>query len=225
MTDPIRNDQGADRRRRILAILFMIYLAVLVWLVLWKLHLPYIGDVGERAVKLVPFVAGNGYGSSARVEVLQNLAIFFPFGIYLGLLAPSWRWRRHLAVMAAASLGLEVLQFVLASGSSDLTDVIVNTAGGVLGLGMIAIARRWIARRFMRVATVFCAASTVVMLLTVGVVIGSFPLLRPGPGAPIILVSSVGPIPGRQPGQVLAVPPGPRNPGVASKTWQPPPSP
>ena len=45
-------------------------------------------------------------------------------------------------MVAGASLGLEVAQYVLAVGSSDITDVVVNTAGGLAGIGLLALARR-----------------------------------------------------------------------------------
>ena len=52
---------------------------------------------------------------------------------------PLWR---GIAAVAAVSLGFEVLQFAFAMGASDVTDLIANTAGGALGLGLYALARR-----------------------------------------------------------------------------------
>ena len=119
-----------------------VYLVLLAWVVLWKLEVPWVGEAGERIVKLVPFVATGDAGASTPFEVVANLALFVPFGVYLGLLAPSWPWWKVAGTVAAVSLALEVAQYVLAVGSSDLTDVVVNTAGGVVGLGLVALARR-----------------------------------------------------------------------------------
>ena len=72
----------------------------------------------------------------------MNILLFIPFGLYLGLLAPSWRWWKATGVFVGASLVLEVIQHLLSTGSFDITDVIVNTAGGLAGLGLLALARR-----------------------------------------------------------------------------------
>ena len=40
------------------------------------------------------------------------------------------------------SLCFEVLQWVFAIGSSDITDLITNTAGGVLGTGVYFVLRK-----------------------------------------------------------------------------------
>jgi glycopeptide antibiotics resistance protein len=44
--------------------------------------------------------------------------------------------------MAATSIGFETVQFVLAVGSSDFTDVITNTTGGLAGFALLALLRR-----------------------------------------------------------------------------------
>lgn len=128
--------------RRALIGLFVVYLGLLVWLVMWKLHVPFIGRDDMREIKLVPFVRGGGYGANSPVEALGNLLVFVPFGMYLAALAPGWRWWRAAAAAATLSLVFEVAQYVTAAGSSDSTDVIMNTAGGLVGFGLVALARR-----------------------------------------------------------------------------------
>lgn len=121
---------------------FGIYLFMLVWIVMWKLHVPFVGRDDMREVKLIPFVSAQGFGASAPLEVGINILLFVPFGIYLGLLARSWTAWRVVAVICCVSLSLECAQYVLAVGSSDATDVIANTTGGLVGMGLLAIARR-----------------------------------------------------------------------------------
>jgi glycopeptide antibiotics resistance protein len=154
--------------RAVLSALFAVYLGLLTWTVLWKLGMPTL-DGGIRAVKLVPFVAGDGYGVSTPPEMLANLALFVPFGVYLGLLAPRWGWWRVAGVAAALSIAFETLQFVLAVGSSDVTDVILNTAGAVVGWAVLALARSGLRERTSTVLVRVCAVATV-MALAVGAV-------------------------------------------------------
>ena len=74
------------------------------------------------------------------VETLSNIAVFVPFGFFLGeWLASSNRtgsWRRVGLVTLAAfglSLCIECLQLVLRVGFFEVTDLVMNTVGGVLG--------------------------------------------------------------------------------------------
>ncbi|GGI44278.1 glycopeptide antibiotics resistance protein [Agromyces flavus] len=153
--------------------LFAVYLVLLAWVVLWKLELPYFGQGGLRHVKLVPFAPTAQDGASDPVEVVANVLLFVPFGFYLGLLAPSWRWPKVAGVLAASSLALEVVQYALTIGSADVTDVVVNTAGGLAGLGLIVLARRRLRQRTSVVVARVCSIVTVVLILAVGAFIAS----------------------------------------------------
>lgn len=71
------------------------------------------------------------------VETLSNIAVFVPFGFFLGeWLASSNRtgsWRRVGLVTLAAfglSLCIECLQLVLHVGFFEVTDLVMNTVGG-----------------------------------------------------------------------------------------------
>jgi glycopeptide antibiotics resistance protein len=153
--------------------MFVAYLVLLTWLVLWKLEVPFFGDGSERQVKLVPFVATARAGASAPVEVLANILLFVPFGGYLRLLAPSTRWWRLAAVVAATSVLFEVGQYLLAVGRSDLSDVVANTAGAVLGLGLVGLVRLRLRDGTRPVMTRVCAGLTVVAVVAVGLFVAS----------------------------------------------------
>lgn len=124
------------------AALFAAYLVLLVWLVLWKLQLPWEAVPVQRSLKLVPFVAAEGYGASAVREVAGNVAVFVPFGLGLARLRPRLGWWRITAAAAGLSAGLELAQFALAVGHTDLTDVLTNTAGALLGALLAGRRRR-----------------------------------------------------------------------------------
>jgi len=153
-----------------LVVMFAVYLVLLVWIVLWKVELPWLGEESRRVVKLVPFVAGAGTGASRPLEVVANVLLFVPFGVYLGLLAPRWSWWRAAALFAASSLGLEVAQYVLAVGSSDVSDVIANTAGGLVGFGLLVVVRRRLGARTTPALTRACAIGTAVLVVGSAVV-------------------------------------------------------
>lgn len=166
MSHPVAPDRPELRHRRaLLALLFVVYLALLTWVVMWKLEMPWVGG-GVRNVKLTPFVASsNGDGASQPIEVWANLLLFIPFGVYLRLLAPgSSRWLVPASALAT-SAALEVAQFVLAVGRTDVTDVIANTAGAVVGMVVVALVQRGMGTPARRLMTSACTVGTALALV------------------------------------------------------------
>ncbi|GAA1873457.1 glycopeptide resistance protein VanZ1 [Paeniglutamicibacter psychrophenolicus] len=171
---PVSEKMPSRERGRVLLVgLSAIYLVLLAWLVLWKLEVPYIGAGALRQVKLVPFAAGSGFGASPPFEVVANFVLFVPFGLYLGLFAPSLRWWKAAGVAAGASLALEIAQYVMSLGSSGATDLVVNTAGGPAGIGMLALAHRRLRARTSLIMTRVCSIGTVFALLLAGIFVAS----------------------------------------------------
>lgn len=109
----------------------------------------------RRTLVLVPFAelhASVGLHNAISQHV-GNVLMFMP----LGFLGPL-RWRsfnsvgRVILAAAVFSVGIELLQWVVPTGrQASITDVITNTAGGVLGYGVVcglrAIARGVLAAR------------------------------------------------------------------------------
>ena len=111
--------------------LFAAYLFILLWLVLFKFSYdPFavIRDFQTRSLNLVPFTRAH------RSEMISNLVAFIPFGVMLGVSFKQLLLRYKIAVIFAFSLALEIIQYILAIGVTDITDVIMNTLGGVMGL-------------------------------------------------------------------------------------------
>lgn len=169
---PTRQPIRASRRAALIA-LFAVYLVLLAWVVVWKLEIPHHEPGGVRRIKLLPFFASAAGGASSFIEVGANLLLFAPFGVYLGLLRPAWSWPRVAAAAAGASLAFEAAQYALAVGISDVTDVIVNTAGGLAGLGILALLRRELRGRTVAIATRICLAGTVLAVLASGAFLAS----------------------------------------------------
>ena len=154
---------------RLLRTLFAIYLILLVWVVIWKLEVPWIGEAAllARPIKLVPFLPSGDAGASTPLELLANLLLFLPFGFYLGVLT-RWRWWQVALVLAGASLLLEITQHALSTGSFDITDLIVNSAGGLVGFWAIRAAH-------FRPVTItrICAIFTLLLVIAVAAFIAS----------------------------------------------------
>lgn len=124
-----------------------LYLLSLAWLTLFKLSydIPTIlAEHRTRSVNLVPFVAVRQPGSRATglSETISNFVTFIPFGLLLAVNLKRARWWRLAVVVLGFSVTVEALQFVLAIGTTDATDVVTNTLGGLAGLLLYRLADR-----------------------------------------------------------------------------------
>jgi glycopeptide antibiotics resistance protein len=95
-----------------------------------------------REVILTPFHKGFR-STSGNAEMIANVVLFVPLGAF----APArWRaldgWGQVFLGAAGLSLAIEVLQYVLNFGrESSTTDVILNTAGALLGYVVLRLVR------------------------------------------------------------------------------------
>ena len=112
-------------------ILFLIYLALLVWIILFKLQFS-ISDLDKvRSINLIPFHYDKEVGAAFHLtEVLENFLI-------------------------------------LAVGRSDITDVLTNTAGGLLGLAVYSMAARLIGNRI-KANRLFSILAGIVSVVVIG---------------------------------------------------------
>ena len=125
-----------NKRTILLHLLFVFYLAALTWIILFKMATSYDTiDHGIRSLNLIPFKSAMiTNGKINFSEMIDNVLVFCPFGIYIGVLYRRWNLSEKVLSFFCVSLIYEVLQYVLAIGRSDITDVIMNTAGGIIGL-------------------------------------------------------------------------------------------
>lgn len=128
-------------------LLLAAYLAVLVWLVLFKLSLDWGAVLREyqiRELNLVPF-AHASWG--IRSETVANVLAFVPFGLLTQVtLKRGSLWWKLLGIFLV-SVVFETTQYVLAIGVTDITDVLTNTMGGLLGLLLYRATRRVLPER------------------------------------------------------------------------------
>jgi glycopeptide antibiotics resistance protein len=121
-------------------VLFALYLLTLLWLILFKLSydIPSIlANYQTRSLNLIPFLT---LGQTGLSETVSNFVTFIPFGLLLSVNFPkAARWRLLIAVFVF-SVVVETLQFILAIGTTDATDVVTNTLGGLAGLVLYRLA-------------------------------------------------------------------------------------
>lgn len=150
----------------LVSVLFVVYLALLVWIILFKLQFSIHELDTIRRVNLIPFYYENEIGIGFHLkEALGNVVIFIPFGIYLSMTGQAWKTAGKVLFIFGASFTLEAAQYILAIGGSDITDIITNTFGGFLGLGVYFAAEKLFGReRAERVFTILAAVVTVIVI-------------------------------------------------------------
>ena len=128
-----------NRQFTLTHILFFLYCLFIVWCVLFKTAFTF-REILEmfqsgrpRSLNLIPFYYDCDISVRFHInEVLLNVLLFFPFGVYLKMLHIPIR--RAVLTGFLFSLTLEFCQFAIALGACDITDLITNTAGTAAGI-------------------------------------------------------------------------------------------
>lgn len=113
-----------------------VYLIFLCWLILFKLADSIDKIPSRRGINLIPFHYDELEGSRFQLtEILYNVLAFIPVGFYFTAFG-----KKKIVSGILLSFGLsfcfETLQYIFALGSSDITDILMNTVGGILGIGI-----------------------------------------------------------------------------------------
>ena len=104
---------------------------------------------GQGQVNLVPFRSlldafslGEFWIGIVLVDLAANFILYVPLGLFVALRFPNlpiWSW----AVMACTlSASNEIVQGVILNRSADITDVITNGLGGIVGFVVVRVAQR-----------------------------------------------------------------------------------
>jgi glycopeptide antibiotics resistance protein len=95
-----------------------------------------------------PAVTSAAY--SILIDVLGNVVVFFPIGLSLAGALGGLPYRRRLrtviAIGAALSISIELMQLTIPSRATDVDDVVFNTIGTALGALFLIVAQAWFSR-------------------------------------------------------------------------------
>jgi len=93
-----------------------------------------------RSVNLVPFrqiteyLSGGMPKSVAFINLIGNVVVFIPLGVYLALFGKDKGIPINLLFVFLISVSVEALQYAFACGASDIDDVLLNCLGGMIGI-------------------------------------------------------------------------------------------
>lgn len=145
---------GGVLRRPVLSAVTAVYLVMVGWVTLG----PQPVDAGphgwvRQAIAALDRLAGFGWVTYSGVEFTANVAMFVPMGILFTLRFGLRRWWAALLVGIGATCLIEGIQLFLPARFSDVRDLIANTLGALIGIGIVAgidLARRPLKRMFMQ---------------------------------------------------------------------------
>ncbi|AZK46349.1 VanZ family protein [Paenibacillus lentus] len=132
----------------IFCVLFIVYVFIAIKIIMFKTipfsALFHTGIMPAlRSINMIPFntiiefFTGENMDMGRALENIGgNIAIFVPFGVFLAYVAHRRPFHIPILWLLFTSFTLEIIQYVLALGSSDIDDILLNFIGGVLGIGI-----------------------------------------------------------------------------------------
>ena len=139
--------------KRVSYIVFSVYLILVIWLVLFKFATSFSEIPSMRGINLIPFY----YAQEASVhlkEVVCNIIVFVPLGVYVQIFRENWKKATKCLVLLLTSFLFEIIQFIFAIGASDVTDLIGNTIGGIVGILFCIILKKFTPKKFILIINV-----------------------------------------------------------------------
>ena len=126
-------------------LILLAYIIIFFKLLLFKQVAPFELFNSDRTVtrtlELIPFHTISEYLFSthfnlwiAMIEVFGNIVLFIPLGMYLQMFMSNKNILNCIMMICSISLGVEITQYILGIGHTDIDDVILNTIGGLCGV-------------------------------------------------------------------------------------------
>jgi glycopeptide antibiotics resistance protein len=152
----------SKKQNTITAILCMVYLLLLMGIILFKLPFYSGPSDGIRVINLIPFQGSfDETGVLVLREIIDNVIIFVPLGIYICMIKSEWSFVKKLIPVVCLTFAFEILQFIFAMGRSDITDILGNTLGGIIGIGLYFLSSKILKNRTVKIVNTFAFALTV----------------------------------------------------------------
>ena len=131
----VKEKQWENHRTKVIScIVFGVYLLLLTWLVLFKFAFAIEEIPHLRQLNLIPFHYETSVTPIMHIkEVVYNILVFVPAGVYFTAFFGERKWWEGIGASFLISLSFEIIQWIFSIGVSDITDLLGNTLGGVLG--------------------------------------------------------------------------------------------
>lgn len=165
-------DEKLLRHKRVTSILFIVYFLLLTWIIVFKMELSMSNLVAEKSINFIPFKESaivNGRISFS--EIINNAIVFIPVGVFTAMLADNLKFIKMAAVPFGISLFYEITQYIFAVGACDVTDLINNTLGGIVGILIFKLRRKVLGDKAYKVVNIFSIVCVVLIVIMIGALI------------------------------------------------------
>ena len=160
----------SEKQKHTSILVFSIYMFFLIWIIVFKLCTNFDDLTPMRNINLVPFNYQKSLHGWAFKELAYNILLFVPFGVYVELFLE----KKSIILKSISgfflSLLFEVVQYIFAIGSSDITDLIANTLGTVIGIVICLILQKIFKKNTATVVNV-TGQACVVIAVVLGVLV------------------------------------------------------
>ena len=160
------------RQRNLTRILFAVYFLILVWILLFKMSFSLDELYKSRSINLIPFMGSVVVNGRIYInEIIDNILVFIPLGIYICMLKEDWSILRKISVGFFISLVIEILQFILAIGATDITDLLGNTLGGILGIGVFYLFSKLFKNKTNKIINTLALIATILLVSMISILL------------------------------------------------------
>lgn len=159
------------KSKKLTQILFVVYFIVLSWIILFKMELDIslLCKMNLRSVNLIPFAGSLLVNGRVDVsEIILNIVAFIPFGVYISMLNRRQNILIKALLIAGVSLLYEIIQYVFRIGASDITDLLGNTLGGILGILFFALSYKVLENKIYKVFNTIALTGTILVVCFLG---------------------------------------------------------
>ena len=109
-----------EKKSKALLVVFGIYLALLVWCILFKFALRPEEIPHLRGINLIPYAASVVVNGKVQIsEIIENMLVFLPFGLCISAFYPDSEIQNRILLASGLSLFFEVTQYIFAIVSGD----------------------------------------------------------------------------------------------------------
>ena len=114
-----------EKKSKALLVVFGIYLALLVWCILFKFALRPEEIPHLRGINLIPYAASVVVNGKVQIsEIIENMLVFLPFGLCISAFYPDSEIQNRILLASGLSLFFEVTQYIFAIGASDRNSIV-----------------------------------------------------------------------------------------------------
>lgn len=153
-------------------VLLIFYLIALIWIILFKLQFSIADLPHIRNINFIPFGASViTNGTIYFGEIIQNLLAFLPYGLLIHILWEDKPLLKQFVPMFCTSFLFETAQYIFAIGASDITDIITNSLGGIIGVFAAIVISKIARKNWVKLINIVSLTGGVLLTLFIAILL------------------------------------------------------